>query len=102
MKTKLIWAALCIAFALPACQQQKSNTRSVEEDMHAAKVREVEEWLGVKLREVDSIPANSNGGISYDSLKVIMEKHPEGFRKMLQNAFDTATIKVEVVPIEHD
>ena len=135
MKTKLIWAALCVAFALLACRQQKdataSHPRQVEgvtfstiqnkegnshfeievcpaaglpaEDTLAksAEVRELEAWLGVKLQPVDSIPAHIQP-LSYDTLKMLMEKHPEGFRKMLQNAFDSATIKVEVVPIEHD
>lgn len=45
--------------------------------MHAAKVREVEEWLGQKLHEADSVPENAFI-IPYDSLKPFMEKYPDG------------------------
>ena len=77
MKKKNFWVLLCIVFALPACQQQTSNISSVEDDMHAAKVREVEEWLGQKLHEADSVPKNAFI-IPYDSLKPFMEKYPDG------------------------
>ena len=76
MKKKNFWVLLCIVFALPACQQQTSNISSVEDDMHAAKVREVEEWLGQKLHEADSVPENAFI-IPYDSLKPFMEKYPD-------------------------
>ena len=57
MKTKLIWAALCIAFALLACRQQKGATASHPRQVEGVTFSTIQNKEGNSHFEIEVRPA---------------------------------------------
>lgn len=74
---KRLWILVGLLNLLVACQQEVDNVLLSDEELHAAKVHELEQLFGVELHELDSVPENALFLGTYDD---IMEYYTPGTR----------------------
>lgn len=77
MDKKRLWILVGLLNLLVACQQEVDNVLLSDEELHAAKVHELEQLFGVELHELDSVPENALFLGTYDD---IMEYYTPGTR----------------------